>query len=144
MILSRRSFLQAGAATGGLMLSLTLPVANGAAEAADADGFAPNAFVRIGSDGQIVLTMPYVEMGHMGKRSAVVELFLGDMVQFVFATYMALARNRHVRHRFAFSLASALRSTASAAIRQSKSISAGLRSVGDGGCEAYTVIGLSS
>ena len=33
------------------------------AEAADADGFAPNAFIRIGSDGQIVLTMPYVEMG---------------------------------------------------------------------------------
>ena len=25
--------------------------------------FAPNAFIRIGSDGQIVLTMPYVEMG---------------------------------------------------------------------------------
>ena len=25
--------------------------------------FAPNAFIRIGADGQIVLTMPYVEMG---------------------------------------------------------------------------------
>jgi isoquinoline 1-oxidoreductase beta subunit len=62
--LSRRSFLQAGAAAGGgLMLSLSLPFANGEAEAADADGFAPNAFIRIVGDGRIVLTMPYVEMG---------------------------------------------------------------------------------
>ena len=62
--LSRRRFLQAGAAAGGgLMLSLSLPFANGEAEAADADGFAPNAFIRIDGDGQIVLTMPYVEMG---------------------------------------------------------------------------------
>jgi isoquinoline 1-oxidoreductase subunit beta len=59
---SRRTFLQAGAAAGGgLMLSLRLPFANGDAEAAN--GFAPNAFIRIGSDGQIVLTIPYVEMG---------------------------------------------------------------------------------
>ncbi|HWM69672.1 MAG TPA: xanthine dehydrogenase family protein molybdopterin-binding subunit [Steroidobacteraceae bacterium] len=59
---SRRGFLQAGAAAGGgLMLSLSLPLANSVAEAADS--FAPNAFVRIGGDGQIVLTMPYVEMG---------------------------------------------------------------------------------
>src|SRR5216683_3113777 len=41
--LSRRSFLHA--------------------EAAGADGFAPNAFIRIAGDGRIVLTMPYVEMG---------------------------------------------------------------------------------
>jgi isoquinoline 1-oxidoreductase beta subunit len=60
--LSRRGFLRAGAAaSGGLMLSLSLPFGKGEAEAADA--FVPNAFVRIGSDGQIVLTMPYVEMG---------------------------------------------------------------------------------
>jgi isoquinoline 1-oxidoreductase beta subunit len=63
-ITSRRGFLQAGAAAGGgLMLSLSLPIANGEAQAADAKGFAPNAFIRIGGDGQIVLTMPYVEMG---------------------------------------------------------------------------------
>jgi isoquinoline 1-oxidoreductase beta subunit len=62
--LSRRWFLEAGAAAGGgLMLSLILPFANGDAEAVVADGFAPNAFIRIGGDGQIVLTMPYVEMG---------------------------------------------------------------------------------
>jgi isoquinoline 1-oxidoreductase beta subunit len=61
---SRRAFLQAGAAAGGgLLLSLRLPFANGDAAAADADGFAPNAFVRIQRDGRIVLTMPHVEMG---------------------------------------------------------------------------------
>ncbi len=43
------------------MLSLSL--AAGRSEAATVDEFAPNAFIRIGSDGQIVLTMPYVEMG---------------------------------------------------------------------------------
>ncbi|MGX5802448.1 molybdopterin cofactor-binding domain-containing protein [Bradyrhizobium sp. Arg314] len=62
--LSRRGFLQVTAAAGGgLMLGLGLPTANGEAEAAGSEMFAPNAFIAIGSDGQIVLTMPYVEMG---------------------------------------------------------------------------------
>src|SRR5215469_1297562 len=61
---SRRRFLQvAAAAGGGLTLSLRLPFANGEADAADIDGFSPNAFIRIARDGQIALTMPYVEMG---------------------------------------------------------------------------------
>src|SRR5215208_6285736 len=59
--LSRRKLLQSAAAVGGgLMLSLHLPLVNAATSG---DTFAPNAFIRIGTDGQIVLTMPYVEMG---------------------------------------------------------------------------------
>jgi isoquinoline 1-oxidoreductase beta subunit len=62
--LSRRNFLQVGvAAGGGLLLSLSLPALTGNADAADATSFAPNAFIGIEGDGQIVLTMPYVEMG---------------------------------------------------------------------------------
>jgi isoquinoline 1-oxidoreductase beta subunit len=61
---SRRRLLQAGAAIGGgLLLSVNLPFPNGGAEAAGGYGFVPNAFIRIDRDGQIVLTMPYVEMG---------------------------------------------------------------------------------
>ncbi len=60
--LSRRNFLVGSAALGGgLVLSLSLPF--GGSEAAAGDGFVPNAFIRVGSDGQVVLTMPYVEMG---------------------------------------------------------------------------------
>ncbi|MCK1621089.1 xanthine dehydrogenase family protein molybdopterin-binding subunit [Bradyrhizobium sp. 159] len=59
--LSRRRFLiAAGAAGGGLMMSMVLPSAD--VRAAQTE-FAPNAFIRIGQDDQIVLTMPYVEMG---------------------------------------------------------------------------------
>lgn len=62
--LSRRSFLGVSAmAGGGLLLSVSLPFAGGESAAATSDAFEPNAFIRIGGDGQIVLTMPYVEMG---------------------------------------------------------------------------------
>ena len=61
---SRRTFLKASAAAGGgLLLSVALPLAHGEANAAGAKSFEPNAFIRIGSDGKIVLIMPYVEMG---------------------------------------------------------------------------------
>jgi isoquinoline 1-oxidoreductase beta subunit len=61
--LSRRGFIQAGAAAGGgMLLGLSLPLSAGESQAASGD-FVPNAYIRIGSDGQVVLTMPYVEMG---------------------------------------------------------------------------------
>ena len=62
---TRRGFLKASAAVGGgLLLSFGLPPAMGRAAAAGAaDGFAPNAFIRIGRDGQVTLIMPQVEMG---------------------------------------------------------------------------------
>jgi isoquinoline 1-oxidoreductase beta subunit len=57
--LSRRRLLQAGAvAGGGLMLSLSLPLTGRHGKALAADEFAPNAFIRIGSDGRIVLIRP--------------------------------------------------------------------------------------
>src|SRR6266576_3846672 len=62
--LSRRCFLRAGAAaSGALLLSLSLPFASRNGEAAKVETFLPNAFIRIGGDGEVVLTMPYVEMG---------------------------------------------------------------------------------
>ena len=77
--LSRRKFLHVGAAaSGGLLLSLSIPLARREAEAADADDFVPNAFVRIDSDGQIVLTMPYVEMGQ-GTYTAIPMLIAEEL-----------------------------------------------------------------
>ena len=77
--ISRRRFLEVGtAAAGGLLLSLRLPFANDEAGAASADGFAPNAFVGIEPDGQIVLTMPYVEMGQ-GTYTAIAMLIAEEL-----------------------------------------------------------------
>jgi isoquinoline 1-oxidoreductase beta subunit len=61
--LSRRRFLTVSAAMGGgLLVGFTTGAAHTAESIAGAP-FTPNAFIRIGSDGQVVLTMPYVEMG---------------------------------------------------------------------------------
>ena len=57
--MERRSFLASGAA---LVLSASLPV-GGRMARADALTFAPNAFIRIGEDGKIVLIMRDAEMG---------------------------------------------------------------------------------
>jgi isoquinoline 1-oxidoreductase subunit beta len=62
--LSRRAFLAAGAAAGGgLLLGVHLPALSRDANAGEAGTFAPNAFVRIGRDGQVTLIMHKVEMG---------------------------------------------------------------------------------
>jgi isoquinoline 1-oxidoreductase beta subunit len=61
--LSRRDFLVTSAATaGGLLLGFRLEVAARAAEPSPAE-FAPNAFIRIGTDGRVTLVMPQTEMG---------------------------------------------------------------------------------
>jgi isoquinoline 1-oxidoreductase beta subunit len=62
--LSRRAFLQAGAAVGGgLLLGFHLPAGIGDAEAASGGEFAPNAYIRIGRDGRVTLIVAQVEMG---------------------------------------------------------------------------------
>src|SRR5467141_1873759 len=61
--LSRRQFLSASAVLGGGLLIGFRTGATHAAEGAAGATFTPNAFIRIDGDGQIVLTMPYVEMG---------------------------------------------------------------------------------
>ncbi len=61
---SRRHFLKvSAAATGGLLLELTLPGARAFAAESNAGTLAPNAFIRIARDGTVTLVMHKVEMG---------------------------------------------------------------------------------
>jgi len=60
------------------VLSLNVPFARAEAEVAEAERFAPNAFIRIGDDGQIVLTTPYVEMGQ-GTYTAIPMLIAEEL-----------------------------------------------------------------
>jgi isoquinoline 1-oxidoreductase beta subunit len=77
--ISRRIFLKAGvAAGGGLLLGFGLPGFRGDAMAAGASNFLPNAFIRIGSDGSVTLTMPYVEMGQ-GTYTAIPMLIAEEL-----------------------------------------------------------------
>ncbi|MBW9051036.1 xanthine dehydrogenase family protein molybdopterin-binding subunit [Rhizobium mesosinicum] len=60
--LTRRSFLSAAAAAGGGLL-LGVSLADPASAEAMIKPFAPNAFIRMATDGSVTLIMPYVEMG---------------------------------------------------------------------------------
>lgn len=62
---SRRDVLRgAAAATAGLLIGMTLPVRGpGRAVAATADGFMPNAFVRVAPDGTVTVLIKHLEMG---------------------------------------------------------------------------------
>jgi isoquinoline 1-oxidoreductase beta subunit len=61
-----------------MILSLRLPFLERAAAAISTDGFAPDAFIRIAGDGQIVLVMPYVEMGQ-GTYTAIPMLIAEEL-----------------------------------------------------------------
>ena len=64
--LSRRGFLKLAGATAGLVLAFhfTGRSARAASAAASATaGFAPNAFLRIGTDGVVTITINHSEMG---------------------------------------------------------------------------------
>jgi isoquinoline 1-oxidoreductase beta subunit len=76
---SRRAILKLGvAAGGGLMLGFGLPDLFEGAHAQESGGFAPNAFIRIGRNGSITLTIPYVEMGQ-GIYTAVAMLIAEEL-----------------------------------------------------------------
>src|SRR2546430_5178534 len=70
---SRRDFVVVLTATGGgLLLGCRVGDRSGTAHAAAAappPAFAPNAFIRIGTDGRVTLVMNQVEMGQGAYRS---------------------------------------------------------------------------
>ena len=62
--LSRRAFMKAGAAAGGLLLAVDLTgcVARGE-PVPDGPDFAPDAFIRIGTDGHVTVVSKHIELG---------------------------------------------------------------------------------
>lgn len=78
---SRRGFLAAGA---GLMLSLALPLGRARAQTAAAGPFAPNAFIRIGTDDTVTVMIKHLEMGqgpYTGLATLVAEELDADWAQ---------------------------------------------------------------
>ena len=62
--MSRREFIRTGAILGGgLVLACHIPLGGRAASAAQGTTFAPNAFLRVGSDGSITVIVNKSEMG---------------------------------------------------------------------------------
>ncbi len=62
--ISRRQFIKSGAlAGGGLLLACHIPFGGRAASAAEESSFAPNAFLRIGSDERVTVIVNKSEMG---------------------------------------------------------------------------------
>src|SRR5262249_15341415 len=62
--LSRRTFLHASAALGGgLLVAFSFPPLARMGQAAAAEGFAPNGFIRIDRDGRVTIIVCQVEMG---------------------------------------------------------------------------------
>src|SRR5262245_27393175 len=62
--LSRRTFLHASAAFGGgLLVAFSFPPLTRMGQAAAAESFAPNGFIRIDRDGRVTIIVCQVEMG---------------------------------------------------------------------------------
>ena len=78
---TRRGFLAGGS---GLMLALTLPLGQGRAQMTVSGPFAPNAFVRIGTDDLVTVMIKHLEMGqgpYTGLATLVAEELDADWSQ---------------------------------------------------------------